>query len=173
MLIHSALILPTGDEICSGIVTDTDSPEVIRMLVKQYPSCEVTRRSPICDAEDMIVKALERASSASFDLIVLIGGSGGGHRHCATLSHDYTHSALESCLDDFESTQIYGKNGHLWCNLVCGMIGKSLVINLPGPYREASAAMAAFLTAIAEDPADLKQINKVMSTAVLNQYPKN
>lgn len=155
----------------SGIVTDIDSPEVMRLLVKDFPACEVTRLSPVLDVQAKIVETVEHLAAEPYDLIVLIGGSGGGHRYNATLSFDYTHSALESCLSDAESTQIYGKNGHMWCNLVCGRKSSSLVINLPGPYREAAAAMEAFLSAYARDPDDFRQINREMADAVLKQYP--
>ncbi len=171
----SATVLPTGDEIKSGIVLDTDSPEVVRLLVAKYPEICVTRRAPVRDEQNTIEEEIRRAAGSS-DLIVLIGGSGGGHRFSATLGKDFTHSALEEILDDAVSHALYGKNGHMWCKLVCGHMGSALVINLPGPFVEAQAAMKAFCdvadAALPEGGVpDLARINTAMTEAVRAQYP--
>ena len=47
---------------------------------------EVTRTAPIIDEEDAIFKRICEAAETGADLIVLIGGSGGGHRFSKTLS---------------------------------------------------------------------------------------
>ena len=168
IMIKNAVILPTGDEIRSGIVQDTDSSEAMRLLIKLNPEIEVTRKAPINDDEDSIKKAVENASQKA-DLIVLIGGSGGGHRYSDTLSKDFTHTALEKALDKSVNSCLFGKNGHLWCKLVCGYINNTLVINLPGPFVEAKAAMEAFCASVKEN--DINIINKAMAEAVLKEYP--
>lgn len=170
-MIRTAVIIPTGEEVKAGIVRDIDSPEVMSVLLKKYPDCRIIRLAPIPDVENTIVKTVEDLSIAGEELVVLIGGSGGGHRHSATLSEDYTHSALERCLDEKNSYQIYGKNGHMWCNLVCGRKGKTIVINLPGPFREAAAAIRAFTESFEERPQDYRYINENMAKAVIAQYP--
>ena len=53
-MIKSAVIIPTGDEIRSGIVLDTDSPEVMRHLLIHNPEMHVTRLSPVNDDENSI-----------------------------------------------------------------------------------------------------------------------
>ena len=53
------------------------------------------------------------------------------------MGKDFTHSALERYLDEKSSREIYGKNGHLWCKLICGKKGDTLIVNVPGPYQEA------------------------------------
>jgi molybdopterin biosynthesis enzyme len=167
-MIKYAVILPTGDEIRSGIVQDTDSSEAMRLLVKLNPEIEVTRKSPINDDEQSIKKAVEEAGKYA-DLVVLIGGSGGGHRYSDTLSKDFTHTALENVLEKSVNSQLFGKNGHLWCKLVCGYINNTLVVNLPGPFVEAKAAMEAFCMSVKSN--DIEVINKAMAEAVLKQYP--
>ncbi|MEL7625127.1 MAG: molybdopterin-binding protein [Clostridiales bacterium] len=168
-MIEKAVILPTGQEICDGLVIDTDSPEVMLQLLKLNPLCCVERRPPLADREDVIAEAIKEAAAA--DLVILIGGSGGGHRFSSTLCEDYTHSAMELMLQDCFSRSIYGKNGHLWCKLVCGRLQEALVINLPGPYVEAKAAMEAFVRSYEEGVRDLDTINRQMTEAVLAQYP--
>jgi molybdopterin biosynthesis enzyme len=164
-------IIPTGNEILLGIVVDTSSAYILQELIKKYPDCEITRKTPVRDETENIIKDIERCVTAKADLVILTGGSGGGHRYSSTLSEDYTHSALSKYLDEFEKSEIYGSNGHLWCKLVCGKKKKSFVMNLPGPYVEACAAFDAFLEIY--DPKDIRlsQINQRMIRAIYNQYP--
>ena len=167
-MIKSAVIIPTGDEIASGVVLDTDSPEIMRQLLALEPAMAVSRRSPVRDEEESIVRAVAEAAESA-ELVVLIGGSGGGHRFDPALGRDFTHSALERVLEGAVGRRLFGKNGHLWCRLVCGRLKGALVINLPGPFVEAQAAMAAFCrTAESGDP---EIINQAMAHAVLATYP--
>ena len=101
-----------------------------------------------------------------------IGGSGGGYRFSSTLGSDYTHSAMELWLDEKVSHCIYGKNGHLWSKLVCGRKGGALVINVPGPIREAAATIAAFAES-AREGRDIRAINEAMTRALYAQYPQD
>jgi molybdopterin biosynthesis enzyme len=167
---NSVLILPTGDEIRDGIVLDTDSPEITRQVLAVYPLCRVTRASPLPDDEATIAEALLKGCGGEADLVVLVGGSGGGHRHSDTLGKDYTHSALEDILNPHASRAIYGKNGHLWSKMLCGRIGTTAVTNVPGPFVEARAAFAAFLRGWRERPGDWPVICGLMADAVLRQY---
>jgi len=166
-MIEKAAILPTGDEIRNGVVLDTDSSEAMRQLIRLNPCVRITRYPPLLDDSDDIAEEILSAAVEN-DLVVLIGGSGGGHRFSSTLGKDYTHTALEAVLKEARSKELYGKNGHLWCKLVCGRIGRTLVVNLPGPFVEARAAMEAFCK---NSNADSGKINAAMAEAVLEQYP--
>lgn len=164
-----AAILPTGDEILSGIVQDTDSPMVAAALSQFWPNCRITRETPVSDHEENIRARILRAAQEN-DLVILIGGSGGGHRHSTTLACDYTHSAMESLLKPAVSTSLYGKNGHLWSRLICGQCGDALVFNLPGPFREAQAATDAFVRIYQSGTPTLSALNRAMALAVQAQY---
>ena len=166
----SVYIIPTGDEIKSGIVLDLDAPELIRQIVKEYPQAEVTRLCPLLDIEDNILQKISEVAQKKPDLAVLIGGSGGGHRFSNSLGKDFTHSALERFLDEYASHEIYGKNGHMWSKLLCGKKGNTIIINVPGPYVEAKTACEAFLKAYKEGKS-LDEISLDMANAVLAQYP--
>lgn len=170
MKINKAYILPTGNEIKDGTVLDLDCPKIMEYLVRLYPEMEITRTPPVIDVEETIVNVMEQCLNRGAQLIVLVGGSGGGHRFSETLGKDYTHSAMEAWLDTQTSHQIYGKNGHMWSKLVCGMKGKCLVLNVPGPIREAEAAIKAFTSTVNES-SDIQIINDAVSEAVLSQYP--
>lgn len=166
----NAYIIPTGNEIMDGTVLDLDCPEIMRILVKLEPCCRVTRVAPVLDEENRIIDTIASCVAQGADLVVLVGGSGGGHRHSATLGKDYTHSAMERWLDEKYSRPIYGKNGHLWSKLVCGRKGSCLVVNVPGPLREARAAMEAFAAAYGEG-LSIDELNDAMARAVFLQYP--
>ncbi len=167
---NAVYILPTGDEIQNGVVLDLDSPEIMGQIVRAYPKAQVTRLCPLVDEEDAILNKIQEIAALSPDLIVLIGGSGGGHRFSSTLGKDFTHSALERYLDQKCSREIYGKNGHLWCKLICGKKGDTLIVNVPGPYQEAKAAAEACLKALTEG-CGVEEISRAMAEAVYAQYP--
>lgn len=171
-MIKTAYILPTGDELLEGVILDTDSPMIMETLLGLSGSCRVIREEPLADRQQEIVGKIRQCSLKGADLLVFIGGSGGGHRHSPTLGKDFTHSALEECLDCAKAVSLYGKNGHLWSRLVCGFYGKTMVINVPGPYSEAKAAISAFCTAYREAGADMTQISRAMAKAVESQYPQ-
>ena len=170
-MISKAFILPTGNEIKDGTVLDLDCPKILEKLVKLNPEMVVVRQAPVVDVEKNIVEAMRRCVEDGAELIVLVGGSGGGHRFSPTLGKDYTHSAMEQWLDRKSARQIYGKNGHMWTNLVCGMKGDCLVVNVPGPLREAEA-IEAFAQSV-EAGRDIPAINRAMTEAVFAQYPQD
>jgi molybdopterin biosynthesis enzyme len=170
---NDAVIIPTGNEIIDGTVLDTNSSAIMNSLIRTQPNLTIHRMAPVQDNIDAICDAVKMWVKQDVSLVVIIGGSGGGHRFSSTLSEDYTHDALESLLDEKVSREIWGKNGHLWCKLVCGKKNGTLVINVPGPHVEATAAFEAFCAVHAKNPNNLDEINIEMIKAVLAQYPEN
>jgi len=173
MRLNEAVVIPTGSEIRDGTVLDTGSPAVIYSLLCLAPLCTIHRISPVEDDEDAIRKAVESSTGNGVDLVVVIGGSGGGRSFSSSLSEDCTHHALESLLDEKAGGEIWGKNGHLWCRLVCGRKNGTLVINVPGPHAETKAAIEAFCSSLNKNGGSLTEINKAMIQAVLARYPEN
>ena len=166
-----AVILPTGDEIQSGLVIDTDSPAIIARLLRLFPCLQITRAAPLPDSADAIHNAVNDWTAQGISLLILIGGSGGGSRFSSTLSADHTANTLSNMLTEQATKEIWGKNGHLWCKLVLGKHGQTLVLNLPGPYVEAVAAFDAFCETYQKHPTALGHIVTAMANAVLAQYP--
>lgn len=169
-MFKNATIIPTGDELNAGIVLDTDSPMLMQTLLAINGGAQITRLAPVVDKENLIIYAIEDVANNGSDLIVMIGGSGGGHRYSNTLGKDYTHSSLEQILENKFTQEMYGKNGHMWCKLVIGKIADTLVINVPGPFDEAEAAIGAFKKAYTNDGNNLEGINKAMMEAVKAKY---
>ena len=166
-----AIIIPTGQEILDGIVLDTDSPTVMSCLIGMTPNCEIYKIAPLPDDIHGIRDAVENWVAQNANLIVLIGGSGGGHRHSRTLSPDCTWVAILDVVDRKACREIRGKNGHLWCKLICGKKGETMIINLPGPFVEAKACIEAFCQVYPAAEGDLGKINQAMTEALLALYP--
>lgn len=162
-------IIPTGDEIAQGIVIDTNSPALMEIILEKFPRANVERISPVPDDQKAIKAAIERY--ADYDLIILIGGSGGGKYFDSDLAEDQTHLTLAATLSAPAVKSIYGYNGHLWSRLVVGRIhDKALVANVPGPFVEAIAAGRALVSSIAEG-VSLGETSERVAQAVLLQYP--
>jgi len=170
-MINSVEILPTGDELCSSVVLDTDSPMLMQQLLKLNNNCTIRRNAVTQDTQEAITQRIRQCLLQEPDLIILIGGSGSGHLHSEGLGRDYTHAGMESLMDAYRATSLYGKNGHMWSRLVCGYIGKTLVMNVPGPYVEAQAAIKAFCEAWETEP-DLNTLNNAMAAAVAKCYER-
>jgi molybdopterin biosynthesis enzyme MoaB len=162
-------IIPTGDEMVQGVVLDTNSPALMEIILEKYPRCCVTRTTPVGDDPLAIKKILNQHTDN--DLMIFIGGSGGGKRYDSGLAADVTHVTLDSMLSVKVVKEIYGYNGHLWSRLVIGRLGrKTMVANVPGPFTEALAAGRALIEGIAERKS-LEAISEDMAFAVLSQYP--
>ncbi|MCI1944776.1 molybdopterin-binding protein [Clostridium luticellarii] len=172
-MINSVVIIPTGNEVLSGVVTDTNSPAIMQLILEKYPGCEIKRVRPVSDNEDKIVEQLKKCIDENVDLVIFIGGSGGGHRYVSTLARDFTHSAIERCISEYKYKEIYGKNGHMWSKLVAARQGGTLVVNVPGPYVEAVEAARACIGCLTENEEELDVIVDRISSAVLSKYPKN
>ncbi|ONI47162.1 hypothetical protein AN644_01335 [Candidatus Epulonipiscium fishelsonii] len=162
-------VIPTGDEINDGTVLDLDSGEIMTQILKRYPQSEITRVAPICDVQKSIIERLDKLSQENPSLIVLVGGSGGGHRHSESLGKDFTHSALVEFLDESFCREIYGKNGHLWSKLICGKKSNTTIINVPGPFVEAQVAIKEFVANFEDQ--SLEETVHQMALAVYSQYP--
>lgn len=169
-MFNKVVIIPTGDELKAGIVLDTDSPMIMQEIIKLNGNCSILRSNVICDREDEIIQCIKQYTKEDADLIIIIGGSGGGHRYSSTLGKDFTHSSLELILEEKHSSEIYGKNGHMWSKLICGKIGETLIVNVPGPYDEARAAIKSFCSSYEKDKDNLIAINTNMMKAVKEQY---
>ncbi|MBP8692128.1 MAG: molybdopterin-binding protein [Sedimentibacter sp.] len=169
-MLSNVVIIPTGDELNEGIVLDTDSPMIMQEIIKLDGRCNILRSQPVYDKEDKIIECIKSYAAGKADLIIIIGGSGGGHRYSRTLGKDYTHSALDLILEEKHSSEVYGKNGHMWSKLTCGRLNETLIINVPGPYDEARAVIKAFCSAYKNNKDNLKELNRTMMKALIGQY---
>jgi molybdopterin biosynthesis enzyme len=167
-------IIPTGDEVARGIVADTNSPAIAALIREAFPDCATLCCPAVVDSESAIRDEAEKMIREGADLLIFIGGSGGGRRFDPRLARDCTHEALRTLADRSAVRDIYGSNGHLWARLVAGEKDGSLLFNVPGPYVEAVAAARAALGALATEAApDLEELAETLARAVWEQYPPN
>ncbi len=164
-------IIPTGDEIFNGVVIDTNSTAIMQIILENFPRCKITREKPVIDDEIKILEKINSCVEKSSDLIIIIGGSGGGYRFDPTLAKDYTHSAIIQYLNKYTSREIYGKNGHLWSKIVFGKKDATIITNVPGPYVEATAASKVLIESLKNDEKDINVICDKMANAILSKYP--
>lgn len=163
------LLIPTGNEICEGIVLDTNSPALMAVILEYFPCACVQRTAPVPDHPEIIRQLL--MDHQDWDLLIFIGGSGGGKNYDPDLAADMTHLALDSALQTKAEKRIFGYNGHLWSRLLVGKLpAGALAANVPGPYVEAVAAGKALIASIAAGEA-LDTISEKVAAAVLAQYP--
>lgn len=170
-MIKSVTIIPTGDEIASGTVLDTNSPCLLEMILREFPQCRIIRTAPVKDVERDIACELEKYIS-KVDVIFLLGGTGGGHRFDESLAFDYSHSALLNLIPEASYRELYGSNGHLWSKLIAARKNGTLIITLPGPYVEAKAAARVVIEDIRAGIDLPETLVDHVAQAVLSQYPE-
>lgn len=168
---NRAVLIPTGDEILDGTVRDANSPAIERALRAAYPGCHVVRMRPCRDRRDDIRSALDRALADSPDLVVLIGGTGGGGTCAPALARDLTSQTVAERLSEAESTELRAANAHLLSKIVVGSEGRTKVLTVPGPHVEAVAAVDAAIGALLTGDATSREICRRIAQAVLEQYP--
>lgn len=171
ILLEKISIIPTGNEIYNGVVIDTNSPAIMELVLEEFPQCEITRSKPVIDEENKIIEKIADYVNEGRNLVIIIGGSGGGHRFDPSLSEDYTHGAMLKYLTKHAAREIYGKNGHLWSKIVFGQKNNTMVTNVPGPYVEAVAATKVLINHLRNGTTDNNIICQDMANAVLNNYP--
>lgn len=138
------VIVPTGDEILNGIVSDTNSPAIMSIIIKHFPGAKITKLKPLKDDELTLIDTFDSFVGDNEALIIFIGGSGGGKRFVDTLAPDHVSDILHKKCDFCSVKELYGQNGHLWSKLIVGKINKTWIFNVPGPHKEAVAATNAF-----------------------------
>lgn len=169
---NRAVVIPTGDEIVDGTVRDVNSPAIENALRAAYPGCRVVHTPPCRDRGDDIRSALEDALVGSPDLVIFIGGTGGGGTCAPALATDLTSNTVADRLPGAEATELRATNGHLLSKIVVGRQGQTTVMTVPGPHVEAVAAVRAAVDGLLEECTDPRQLCRRMAQAVLQQYPK-
>lgn len=169
---RECVVVPTGDEIVSGVIVDTNGPAISAVVRSCFPDCHVTVLPAVPDSRNAIRGTAISCAECGADLVILTGGSGGGQRFDPSLAVDCTHDTLFDLLNGPFVRELYGSNGHLWARLVAGTLRATTFLNVPGPYAEAVAAAEAVVRSIGDcGRIDAQRIVDVAASAVLAQYP--
>ena len=164
------VLIPTGDEVVSGLIIDTDSPAIMGEAIRRWPGSSILRHPPVKDEEDVIKSAVKAHVEAGAWLVVVIGGSGGGHRFTDTLAPDYSCGALKGLFPGATTGEVWGSNGHLFSAMSVSRHAGGWAINVPGPQAEAMAAFKAAADGI-EAGRGPEEIAGEMAAALAGQYP--
>ena len=138
-------VLTVSDRCSRGETEDTAGPAVVALVHRQWADA-VVETGLLPDEADQIADRLRVWSEAEAALILTVGGTGLGPR-------DHTPEATRRVIDReapglAEAMRARGaeKNPYAWLSRgVAGMIGKTLVVNLPGSKRAATESLESIL----------------------------
>src|SRR5580700_7396277 len=141
-------VLTISDRCFAGLWTDTSGPAVVARLKEQWPDSEI-RTLLLPDEEKEVADALKELCAQRAVLVLTVGGTGLGPR-------DRTPEATRSVIDReapglAEAIRAKGaeRNPYAWLSRgVAGLLGSTLIMNLPGSPRgaeESWLAIAALL----------------------------
>ncbi len=133
---YRAVVVTISDKGSKGERVDTSGPRLREMLEKGYDVGEIVI---IPDEEGLIADTMRRQiDEKGIDLVVTTGGTGVGPRD---VTPEATHAVIEKELPGFseamrmESFRITPFS--LISRAVCGIRGKSIIVNLPGSPKAA------------------------------------
>ena len=138
-------VVTISDRCSQGLLTDTAGPAVVDILRDSWPEAEVWT-GLLADDEGAITATLEKLSGDSAALVLTVGGTGMGPR-------DRTPEATRRVIDReapgfAEAMRARGaeRNAYAWLSRgVAGLLGKTLIVNLPGSKRGAEESLEAIL----------------------------
>ena len=138
-----AVVLTISDRCFEGQQVDVSGPAVVRMLEAAGAGSVTAEVLP--DELDLIVAALRRYAG-SVPLIVTTGGTGLARRD---VTPEATRLVCERLVDGLaERMRAEGLLQTPFASLsraVCGTVGKTLIVNLPGSPAGAESALGAIL----------------------------
>jgi len=139
------VVLTISDSCARGVKQDQSGPAVVEMLAAAGAGEVVTETLP--DEIDLIAAALRRHAAGGAGLIVTTGGTGLAARD---VTPEATRLVCERLVDGLaERMRAEGLRHTPLAALsraVCGVVGSTLVVNLPGSPAGATTSLGAILT---------------------------
>lgn len=136
-LARRAKVFPTGNEVISGQIKDTNTPFLVAKLNALGFSAESA--SPLPDQTNAIVIALREAVEAGYGLVITTGGVGaeGKDQSVEALLHLDPDAATPYFL---KFTRGLGRHAKEGVRIGVGCLAQSMLIALPGPHDEVCLA---------------------------------
>lgn len=140
---RTAVVITSSDRCAAGTQTDLSGPLLVRVLTEA--GAQVIDSKVVPDDHHLIVAALRKATEGA-DLILTTGGTGLAER-------DKTPEATLAVCDRLvpgiaEQIRLRGVEQTPFAALsrgVCGIAGRTLIINLPGSPRGAESGLRSIL----------------------------
>jgi molybdopterin adenylyltransferase len=141
-------VLTISDRCSQGVQQDTAGPAVIALLKQHWPAAAIWS-GLLPDDEDAIAAKLRELSERGAALVLTVGGTGLGPR-------DRTPEATRRVIDReapglAEAMRSLGaaRNPNAWLSrAVAGLLGTTLIVNLPGSKRGAEESLASIVSLI-------------------------
>jgi molybdenum cofactor synthesis domain-containing protein len=143
---RTATVVTASDGVHRGVREDASGPAVEAMLVAAGFEVE---RTVVPDERDLIGALIVRLADADRALVVITGGTGLGPRD---ITPEATRDVIEREVPGFaEAMRAAGRALTPRADLsrgVCGVRGRTLVVDLPGSPRGATESLAAVIELI-------------------------
>lgn len=135
-----ALVFATGFEVSRGMIEDTNSPHLLRLLVEQGYRAEFG--GTLEDNADVIAHRLRDAAERGFGLVITTGGVGAEDKDFSVeaLTRVDPEAATPWIVKFQAGTGRHVKDG---VRIAVGGYGLTTLVSLPGPNDEVVAASAA------------------------------
>lgn len=147
-LLHRAIVFPTGFELQQGLIEDTNTPYIKRLLENE--GFKVTIGEIMSDDLYDIKEKLEDALNRGFGLLITSGGVGAEDKDKTVEAiHSIDESAATPYIVKFKKgTGRHVKDG---VRIGVGTEGLSTMISLPGPHDEVELAMPVLIKGLREN----------------------
>jgi len=138
-----ALVLTVSDRCFQGLREDLSGPAVADLLERTgFP---VVARETVPDEVDLITEALRRGTFTS-DLIVTTGGTGLAPRDVTPeATRMVCERLIEGLAEHMRAVGVRHTPLAALSRAVCGNVGSTLIVNLPGSPRGAQESLEAIL----------------------------
>ena len=156
-------ILTVSDRGAAGQRSD-ESGQVIRQMLKQFPSEVVCYRLVPDEREDIRRELLHFSDELGLDLILTTGGTGLSPRDVTPeVTAEILHKSVPGIAEAMRSAGL-GKTPYaMLSRAVCGIRGQSLILNLPGSPKAVAECLEAVIVAL---PHAIKKLKGDMTDCV-------
>ena len=146
-VLHRAIVFPTGFELQQGLIEDTNTPYIKRLLENE--GYKVTIGEIMSDDLYDIKEKLEDALNRGFGLLVTSGGVGAEDKDKTVETiHSIDETAATPYIVKFKKgTGRHVKDG---VRIGVGVEGLSTMVSLPGPHDEVELAMPVLIKGLRE-----------------------
>lgn len=145
---YRVAIITVSDRGSAGMREDSSGP-LIKEIIKELPG-EVIHYEIVPDEKEKIIEALKKSADALMaDLILTTGGTGVSPRD---VTPEATFAVIEKEVPGFSEAmraESLKKTPHAMISrAVCGIRGKSLIVNLPGSPKGVRENLSVILPAL-------------------------
>lgn len=150
---RSVIVLSTGGELARGEIEDTNFAAASAILGKA--GFQISHAGVVEDDEALIAARITHLLSDGYGLILTTGGVGAEDK-------DRTIEAMQRIAPDLSTAVLaqyevgHGRHVKPHVRVACGRVGAALLVALPGPTREVTAALPALVKAIKDGAAPVE-----------------